>query len=135
MATTKDMGIKTETVEHMDRLYSRSLFDMELRDSSKLLIKTLVLPLVYTSLLMWACLSLYWGSTLYSSLGGLTVYSINLDDGPFGQQITEGIRKTAKNTSFNNLGWQFVTSINSDEASRQLLLDERAWAVVQGMLF
>ena len=80
------------------QLYGRSLFDAELRTSRKLLISTLLLPIVYTSLLMWACLSLYWGSTTYTSLQKLSVHAIDLDGGTFGHQMIAGLKKSAQNS-------------------------------------
>lgn len=112
------------------QLYDRSLFDKELRDSRKLLLKILVLPLTYTTLLMWACLSLYWGSTTSDSLHKLTTYAVNMDDGAFGQQMIKGVETSLK-MSGNSLGWRFDDTIHLDASSRKLVTDEQAWAVVQ----
>lgn len=116
-------------------LYSLSFWDSEFRETRKVLGKTLALPLLYTSLLMWACLSLYWGSLLSNnSLGKLQVYAVDLDDGFLGKQIISGIQEAIATTP-NHLNWRFDTSITSDALSRGLLTDQRAWGVVQGELY
>ena len=48
---------KTETIEDTP-LYNYSFFDEGFRSSRKLLLPVLLLPLVFTSLSMWGCLSL-----------------------------------------------------------------------------
>ncbi len=121
-------------MEPQVELYNRSFFDRELRASRKLLLKIYCLPLLYTAILMWTCLSLYWGSTVSSSVNGITVYAVNLDDGRFGQQMLGGIQAQLA-TNPNNLGWIFDPTINSDAASRELVINEDAWAVVQGAYF
>ena len=114
-------------------LYGRSLFDPELRTSRKLLISTLLLPIVYTSLLMWACLSLYWGSTTYTSLQKLSVHAIDLDGGTFGHQMIAGLKNSAQN-SRDGLDWQFDVDDGSVGAAQNLVLDETVWAAVESML-
>ncbi|KAK3173516.1 hypothetical protein OEA41_006846 [Lepraria neglecta] len=58
--------VKTETAEESS-LYNHSFFDEGFRSSRKLLLSVLLLPLVFTSLSMWACLSLYFVSPNASS--------------------------------------------------------------------
>jgi hypothetical protein len=128
----KEAMLQNNTEEPQQQLYGRSLFDTALRSSRKLLLRTLVLPIMYTSLLMWACLSLYWGSTTYTSLRKLSVYAINLDDGTFGRQMITDI-KFAANEDPAGLGWQFKSAVKSATMSQELVIDEKAWAVVQSM--
>lgn len=129
---SKGMMAQEHTEELQQQLYGRSLFDPALRSSRKLLLGTLVLPIIYTSLLMWACLSLYWGSTTYTSLRKLSVYAINLDDGDFGRQMITNIRAAASEDPAG-LGWHFEPAEKSANMSQELVLDEKAWAVVQSM--
>jgi hypothetical protein len=129
---SKEMTSQEHTEEPQQELYGRSLLDPALRSSRKLLLSTLILPIIYTSLLMWACLSLYWGSTTYTSLQKLSVYAINLDDGDFGRQMITNIRAAASEDPAG-LGWHFESSEKSANMSQELVLDERAWAVVQSM--
>jgi hypothetical protein len=96
MEDTKSSSSTTQATEPGKKLYNRFIFDKELHGSPKLLVKTLVLPVVYTSLLMWGCLSLYWGSTVNSNLNKLSVYAIDLDGGAFGQQMLHGINASIK---------------------------------------
>jgi hypothetical protein len=130
MDDSKSPTIQDKPMEPQVELYNRSFFDRELRASRKLLLKIYCLPLLYTAILMWTCLSLYWGSTVSSSVNGITVYAVNLDDGRFGQQMLGGIQAQLA-TNPNNLGWIFDPTINSDAASRELVINEDAWAVVQ----
>ena len=113
-------------------LYGHSFFDKELRGSRKLLVQTLFLPLLYTSLLMWACLSMYWGSLLpNNNLTKLTVAVVDLDGGFLGQQVIQGIQASNHATS-NHLNWLFGDNIKTDADSRYAVLDEQTWAVLQG---
>lgn len=129
---SKEAMLQDNTEEPQQQLYRHSLFDTALRSSRKLLLRTLVLPIMYTSILMWACLSLYWGSTTYTSLRKLSVYAINLDDGAFGRQMITDI-KFAANEDPAGLGWQFESAVKSATMSQELVMDEKAWAVVQSM--
>ena len=129
---SKEAVLQDTREEPQQQLYQRSLFDTALRSSRKLLLKTYVLPIVYTSLLMWACLSLYWGSITYTSLRKLSVYAINLDDGSFGRQMITGI-ESAANEDPAGLGWHFDPAVKSASMSQELVIDEKAWAVVQSM--
>jgi hypothetical protein len=129
---SKAAMLQDNTEEPQQQLYGHSLFSTALRSSRKLLLRSLVLPIMYTSLLMWACLSLYWGSTTYTSLRKLSVYAINLDDGSFGRQMITDI-KSAASEDPAGLGWQFESAVKSATMSQELVLDEKAWAVVQSM--
>lgn len=129
---SKEAMLQDNTEEPQQQLYERSLFDIAARSSRKLLLRTLVLPIMYTSLLMWACLSLYWGSTTYTSLRKLSVYAINLDDGTFGRKMITDI-KLAANEDPAGLGWRFESAVKSANMSQELVIDEKAWAVVQSM--
>ena len=130
MEDTKSSSPTAQATEPENKLYNRSLWDPELRGSRKLLINTLVLPVVYISLLMWGCLSLYWGSTVDSNLNKLSVYAIDLDGGDFGQQMLQGINASITNPA-HSLGWHFDNTVTLDAMSKHLVLNEQAWAVVQ----
>lgn len=124
---------KTPTAEAAP-LYSQSFFSKEMRTGRRLLFPTFVLPLLYTSLLMWACLSIYWGSLIPGdNITKLTVMAVDLDRGFLGDKIVQGIHAHMKQTP-NHLNWVFNDLIKSDDHSKALLLDERAWAVLQGLI-
>ena len=126
------VAIEATTMEPQETvLYSKSFFSKELRTSRKLLLYSLLIPLVYETLTIWGTASLYYGSTTSTSLNRLTVYAVDLDGASFGQQMTGAIRASLNSTP-NPLGWQFDDSVNSDAMSRELVTDEQAWAVVQG---
>jgi len=60
-----------------------------------------LLPLVfYTTLLMWACLSLYWGSLVPNNdVTKISVFFVNLDaGGSLGSQIATGIQAAINST-------------------------------------
>ena len=131
MADSKSSSSTAQTTEPEKKLYNRSLWDPELRGSWKLLVKTLVLPVAYTSLLMWSTLSLWLGSTVNSNLNKLSVYAVDLDGGEFGQQVLQGINGSILIPA-HSLDWHFDDAITSDAMSKLLVLNEQAWAVVQG---
>ncbi len=117
-----------------ESLYNLSFFDNEFAPIRKQLIRTLLVPLIYTSLLMWGCLSLYYGSLISShNLSKLDVYAVDLDGGFLGQQMIDGIKKS-QTTSTGGLRWQVTAAINSTEMSRNLVLNEQAWAVLESLL-
>ena len=112
-------------------LYNLSFFQKEFGPIRKELIGTLVIPLIYTSLLMWGCLSLYYGSLISSNnLSKLTVYVVDLDGGSLGQQVVTGIRKSQASSS-EGLKWIFDNAINSTELTQDLVLSESAWAALE----
>lgn len=83
---------------------------------------------------MWACLSIYWGSLIPGdNVTKLTVMAVDLDRGFLGDQVIQGIHAHIKQTP-NHLNWVFNDLSESDDDSKALLLDERAWAVVQGLI-
>ena len=131
MGEVDPVSVKAKEDTALPSLYTHSFWSKDFRSTRKLSFQTYVLPIVYTSLLMWACLSFYWGSLLsYNSLTKLPVYAVDLDGGFLGQQVISGIQSIAEEP--NHLQWHFDTSITSDAASRELLVQEHAWGVVQG---
>lgn len=130
MSTNDKDSTSADANSHRPPLYTQDFFDQDFRAQRKLLLPTLILPLAYTTLLMWACLSLYWGSLIPNNyLGKLTVYAIDLDGAFLGHQILSGINDSIT-TSSNHMNWKFGDPTNL--GSRRLLEDERAWAVVEG---
>ena len=114
-----------------ESLYNTSFFHPSFASSRKQLIGLLVLPLIYTSLLMLGCLSLYFGSLISNNnLSKLSVYAVDLDGGLLGQQIIAGIKKSQAVTPAG-LDWRFDTTINDTVLSQETVLDERAWAVLE----
>ncbi len=112
-------------------LYTHSLWGPGFASSRRLLLLVLIQPLVYTSLLMLAVLSLYFGSLgTNNNLPKLTVYAIDLDGGFLGSQVIAGVQMAVKLS--NALDWRFDPNITSSTMSESLVLEERAWAVVQG---
>jgi hypothetical protein len=80
-----------------------------------------------------AGVSIFFGSLPASPiLNRLDVYVIDLDHGFLGTQIINGF-----NASFqaqpNGLRWSFDAIITSPADAQAVVLDERAWAVVQGI--
>ena len=114
-------------------LYQHSFWHKDMAVHRKSLIGTLILPLIYTSISMWICLSLFWGSLLENNnLSKLKVEFVNLDKGGFvGDTLFQEVQAAvAKQT--NHFQWNFDSSSQSDADSRQLVLDEAVWAVLQG---
>lgn len=126
---SKQSEVETSPAGDAD-LYTVSFFSEGFRESRKRLIGVLLLPLIYTSLVFLACLSLYYGSLVSShDLTRLTVYVVDLDNGFLGQRVVDGIKNLNPYSSAPN--WQYDTSITSPEMSYHLILNEKAWAVLQ----
>ena len=114
-------------------LYKFSFFDPEFRPQRRKILYILTVPLFFTLVLMWAGVSIFFGSLPASPiLNRLDVYVIDLDHGFLGTQIINGF-----NASFqaqpNGLRWSFDAIITSPADAQAVVLDERAWAVVQGI--
>ena len=116
-----------------ENLYNLSFFQKDFVKYRKQLIGLLLLPLIYTSLLMWGCVSLYFGSLISNNnLSKLTVYAVDLDGGFLGEQILAGVKMSQMTPG--GLNWQFDTAINETSLSQEVVLNERAWAVLQSPL-
>lgn len=73
----------------------------------------------------------YFGSLVTNNnLKKLEVYAIDLDHGFLGTQVVNGVR--AAQTSGEGLDWRFDGSVTSSSMSQDLVLNEQAWAVLQG---
>ena len=121
-----------QTREPQIQPYSRSFFDKDLQESRKSLRSLLILPMLYTTLLFWACLSLYWGSTVSSSLNKLSVSVTSLDDGSFGQNLLESIQTNSEQL-VNTVNWHLDQNLLSDSGTRERVINEHIWASIQGI--
>ena len=131
---------KTNTpVEQQDsasstpRLYRHTFFSLEGAAARKALVPSLILPLIYNAILLWACLALFFGSLLKNNdVSRISVTAVNLDDDPFGEAVIQGIERSLKGTG-SHLKW--VVDDRSvgrgDDRSRELVLAEETWAVLQ----
>ena len=126
---------ETTTAAPKDGMYNMRFFDSDFARSRKQLIGLLLLPLVYTSLLLWGCLGLYFGSLVSNNnLAKLPVYAVDLDGGFLGQQVFAGIKKSQAATPAG-LNWRFDATINERALSQETVLSEHAWAVLESILF
>ena len=66
-----------------------------------------------------------------NNLTKLTVYAIDLDVGFLGKQVIDGVK--ASQRAKGGLNWQFDPSITLPATAQDIVLDERAWAVLQGL--
>ena len=116
-------------------LYSYAFWDKRMLPKRKMLTGLLLLPVLYTTLLMWLCLSIYWGSLVDSNnVTKLKVVVVNLDIESFlGEQVISGIHKDIL-TNSNHLDWEFDNSIHSPEECQNIVLNEDAWGVLQSIL-
>jgi hypothetical protein len=113
-----------------ERLYTQTFWSPSMATERRMLTKTLFLPLLYTALLMWACLSLFWGSlTTNNNLSKLTAVLVNLEapDGMLGNAV-----EVAISNATNSLDWRIENDGIPDLAER-LVLNEDVWAAVEGM--
>ena len=85
------------------QLYSQRFWSAAMATERKTLLQSLFLPLLYTSLLMWACLSLFWGSlTTSNHLSKLkaTVVDREGESGVLGPAIVAAV-----SNAYNSLDW------------------------------
>lgn len=124
-----NMGRDDDTAPSHDEveLYSQTFWSVSMASDRKKLLQILSLPLLYTSILMWACLSLYWGSLLTSDqLDKLDVLLVNREDhsGLLGPAI---VAEIVQQTGQNSLRWTIANSSVED-----LVRQETVWAAVEG---
>jgi hypothetical protein len=82
---------------------------------------------------MWVDVSIFFGSLPASPiLNRLDVYAIDLDHGFLGTQIINGIN-TSAHAQPHGLRWHFDAAVLSSADAQAVVLDESAWAVVQGI--
>jgi hypothetical protein len=113
-----------------EQLYSRTFWSGAMAAERRTLLQSLFLPLLYTSLLMWACLSLFWGSlTTNNHLTKLKATVVNREgeSGVLGPAIVAAI-----SNAHNSLDWQIVDGGHPDLAKR-LVLNEDVWATVESV--
>ena len=112
------------------QLYSQRFWSGAMAAERKTLLQSLFLPLLYTSLLMWACLSLFWGSlTTNNHLAKLKATVINREGetGLLGPAIVAAI-----SNAHDSLDWHIVDGGPPDLAKR-LVLNEDVWATVESV--
>jgi hypothetical protein len=115
-------------------LYRYGFWDKEMRPHRQSLLGVLFVPLFLTTLLMWVCLSIYWGSLVPSSSSKpLTVTVTNLDvGGEFGAGVVAAIQ-IASQAKGNTIKWLFDSNIESVNDSRGLIVEEKTWGAVLSM--
>ena len=115
------------------QLYRHTFFSVEGATARKALVPSLILPLIYNSILLWACLALFFGSLLKNNdVSRINIMALNLDDGPFGEAVIKGIERSLEGTG-PHLKWVFDSRKVGldDDWSRELVLSEKTWAVLQ----
>ena len=124
----------TQPIETEAPLYRYGFWDKEMRAHRRSLLEVLIVPLFLTKLLMWACLSIYWGSLVPSSSSPpLTVTVTNLDvEGAFGAGVVAGIQ-LANHAKGNTIKWLFDGNVESVNDSRALIIQEKTWGAVLSM--
>jgi hypothetical protein len=124
----------TRLTETETLLYRYDFWDKEMRPHRRSLIAVLFVPLFLTTLLMWVCLSIYWGSLVPSSSSKpLTVTVTNLDfGGGFGAGVVAAIQ-IANQAKGNTIKWLFDSNIESVNDSRGLIVEEKTWGAVLSM--
>jgi hypothetical protein len=113
-----------------EQLYSQTFWSGGMAAERRIMLQSLFLPLLYTSLLMWACLSLFWGSlTTNNDLGKLKATVINLesDSGVLGPAVIAAI-----SNAHNSLDWHIENGGQAGLA-RSLVLSEDVWATVESV--
>ena len=121
----------TQLTETETPLYRYGFWNKEMRPHRQSLIGVLFVPLFLTTLEMWICLSIYWGSLVPSSSSKpLTVTVTNLDlGGDFGTGVVAAIQ-VADQAKGNTIKWLFDSNIESVNDSRSLVVEEKTWGAV-----
>jgi hypothetical protein len=142
--TIRDHNVKTpeagdsghgDGAPHQE-LYRYTFFSPGAAPARKALVQTLLFPLLYNAILMWVCLSLFFGSLLDNAdVSKIKVTAVNLDDGFVGASILEGIQASLQGPG-PHLKWRSEGGgAWTDKDSRNLVVDEQTWAVLQGIYF
>lgn len=115
------------------QLYRHTFFSTESAVARKVLVPSLILPLIYNANLLWTCLSLFFGSLLKNGdVSRISIAALNLDDGRFGEALIKGIERSFEGVG-SHLRWIFDdrSTGHGDDWSRDLFLAEKTWAVLQ----
>ncbi|CAO2657708.1 Nn.00g038340.m01.CDS01 [Neocucurbitaria sp. VM-36] len=115
------------------QLYRHAFFSKEGTIARKALVPTLILPIIYNAVLLWACLSLFFGSLIKNNdVSRISVTAINLDNGSFGERFIDGIKESLGGPD-PTLNWIFPEKSveHGDAWSRSMILEEKTWAVLQ----
>ena len=117
-------------------LYQHYLWDDYFKDQRGALLKSLLYPLVYTILLMWLCLSIFWGSLIGNNQDSrIRVTFVNLDSGGFlGEELAEGLRSSLSRPG-THFDWHFDDAILDDSHARSAVTEEKTWAVLYGSTY
>ena len=113
-----------------EQLYSRTFWSEAMAAERRILLQGLFLPLLYTSLLMWACLSLFWGSlTTNNHLAKLKATVVNREgeSGVLSPAIVAAI-----SNAHDSLDWHIADGGHPDLA-KTLVLNEDVWATVESV--
>jgi hypothetical protein len=135
LAKTDTLVRHEESASPGPQLYRHKFFSSEGTAARKALVPTLFIPLVFNAILLWACLSLFFGSLLNNNdISKIHVSAVNLDNGSFGEGLIEGLKGSLQ-VSGPHFRWSFIDEYSArghgDPLSKSLVLDEKAWAVLE----
>jgi hypothetical protein len=129
---TNTLAEQEDSAPSTPRLYCHTFFSTEAAAARKALVPSLILPLFYNAILLWVCLALFFGSLLKNNdISRTSIMAVNLDDGPFGDALIQGIKRSLEETG-PHLKWVFGDSNvrRGDGWSREQVLAEKTWAVL-----
>jgi hypothetical protein len=114
-------------------LYHYTFFAKEAAAARKTLVPGLILPVFYNVLLLWVCLSLYFGSLLKSNdISRIHVAAININDGPFGAALIAAIKYSPDGQGLHLKGtFADPSTVNAQTWSKSMVLEEHVWAVLE----
>jgi hypothetical protein len=132
--------LKTDTLVRQEEsaspsppLYRHKFFSSEGTAARKALVPTLLIPLVFNAILLWACLSLFLGSLLNNNnISKIHISVVNLDNGSFGEGFINGLKGSLQAPG-PHFRWSFIdeSSARGHPLSKSLVLNEKAWAVLE----
>ncbi|KAK4555587.1 hypothetical protein LTR86_007340 [Recurvomyces mirabilis] len=110
------------------QLYTAHFWSRAMAKERRMMIHSLFLPLLYTALLMWACLGLFWGSLITNNhLGRLNALVVNLesDQEGLGTAVIDAVTNAQ-----NSLDWKIYEK-GRPGLARHMVLNEDVWAAVE----
>ncbi|KAG8694144.1 hypothetical protein FRC09_010034, partial [Ceratobasidium sp. 395] len=108
-----------------------ALFDPKIAHLRKIYTRILLGTLALTIVMMWICVSVYWGSLARSATHApsLKTWVIDKDGGEVGQAVVQGLLATTQSGTKQHLGWRQIPADQVDDVA-YAIVDEQAWGAV-----
>ncbi|KAG8759872.1 hypothetical protein FRC12_009674 [Ceratobasidium sp. 428] len=110
---------------------AHTVFDPKIAHLRKIYTRILLGTLALTIVMMWICVSVYWGSLARSATHApsLKTWVIDKDGGEVGQAVVQGLLATTQSGTKQHLGWRQIPADQVDDVA-YAIVDEQAWGAV-----